>query len=27
VLFLREKITPKVVLGTALCILGIWFVA
>jgi len=27
VLFLREKITPKVILGTALCILGIWFVA
>lgn len=27
VLFLREKITPKVVLGTALCILGICFVA
>ena len=27
VLFLREKVTPKVVLGTALCILGIWFVA
>jgi drug/metabolite transporter (DMT)-like permease len=26
VLFLREKVTPKVVLGTALCILGIWFV-
>jgi len=25
VLFLREKVTPKVVLGTALCILGIWF--
>jgi drug/metabolite transporter (DMT)-like permease len=27
VLFLHEKVTPKVVLGTALCILGIWFVA
>ncbi len=26
VLFLGEKVTPKVVLGTALCILGIWFV-
>jgi drug/metabolite transporter (DMT)-like permease len=27
VIFLREKITPTVLLGTALCILGIWLVA
>jgi len=27
VVFLREKITPTVLLGTALCILGIWLVA
>jgi len=26
VLFLREKVTPKVLLGTVLCLLGIWFV-
>ena len=27
VIFLKEKITPKVLLGTTLCMLGIWLVA